>query len=104
MLDWYEHLYIGMGVRKKADKYIKKLDKGKLVPGIYLITLAANPLDQLDIISSYYLLQNAVYRRCPMVVGLAKNYEEACELLVCMVNEAIHHTGNANIKEYLLQG
>lgn len=104
MLNWYEPLYIGDNVKKKVEKYRKNLDKGKLVPGVFLITLASNGTDQLDIISSYYLLQNTVYQRCPMIVGIAKGYDEACELLIRMTEESLTHTGQANIKEYLLQG
>lgn len=103
MLSWYNHLYVGDNVKRKVDKYKKNLDKGNFTPGVYLITLAANGVDQLDIISSYYLLQNAVYRRCPMVVGIARGYEEACELLIRMTEESICHTGKANVKEYLMQ-
>ena len=38
MLNWYEPLYIGDNVKKKVEKYRKNLDKGKLVPGLFLIT------------------------------------------------------------------
>lgn len=103
MLDWYNHLYIGDNARKKAEKYMKNIEKGKPAAHVYLITLAANGVDQLDIISSYYLLQNTVYGRCPMIVGIAKGYDEALELLLCMLKDTLELTGTANIKEYLLQ-
>lgn len=103
MLDWYEPLYIGKHVEKKLEKYRQKLNKGKLTPNIYLITFPVGQADQLEIINSFYLLQNALYRRCPKIVGIAKGYDEACELVLQIVEETILHTGTANIKEYLMQ-
>ena len=104
MLNWYDQLYVGDNVKKKFEKVKKKLDQGKIVPGIFLITLASNDVDQLDIINSFYLLQETVYRRCPMIVGIAKGQEEATELVIEMTNEAFLKNGNGNIKDYLLRG
>lgn len=103
MLEWYEHLYVGENVKKKFEHFQKKLEKGKPVPGLYLITLPSGECDQLEIINSFYLLQNTVYRRCPMIMGIAKGYEEACNLVISMTEECFTHTGTGNIKEYLMQ-
>lgn len=103
MLNWYNRLYVGDNAKKKIEKYRKSLNRGKLVPGVYLITLAANEVDQLDIISSHYLIQNAVYRRCPMIVGVASGYKEALSLVIRMTEETFSRTGTANIKDYLIQ-
>ena len=104
MLNWYNHLYIGDNVKKKFEKEKKKLDQGKVVPGIFLITLAANGVDQLDIINSFYLMQDTMYRRCPMIVGVAKDQGEAVSLVIKITEETFAKNGNGNIKEYLLQG
>lgn len=103
MLDWYEHLYIGDTVKRKIKKYKNKLDKKKTVPDIFLITLSSNDVDQLEIINSFFLLQEVVYQRCPLIVGIAKGYEEACELVIQMTEDTVAYTGSANIKEYLLR-
>ncbi len=104
MLNWYNHLYVGDNAKKRVEKYKKNLDKRKMTPGIYLVTIAANGVDQLDIISSYYLLQNTLYCRCPMIVGIAKGYDEARDLVLAMLEDTLANTGTANIKDYLLQG
>lgn len=103
MLDWYEPLYIGNNAKKKAEKYKKKLDQGKVLSDIFLITFSSGPEDQLEIIHSFYLIQNALYIRCPRIVGLAKGYEEALELVLQIAEETAAETGTGNIKDYLLQ-
>ena len=46
MLKWCKDLRIGEGV-KKADKIRRKLNHGKIVPGVYLITFSENPRNLL---------------------------------------------------------
>ena len=69
---------------------------------IYLITLAANGQDMLDIIHSAYLKQPAVRRNLPMIVGIAKGYDEALELVQQMLSETYQATGIYRIPEYLM--
>ena len=103
MLKWYKYLYIGDNAKKNIEKYKRYLNRGEFVPDVYLITLASNQADQLDIIRSYYLLQDTLYRRCPLIVGVAKGQQEAQNLLLHMVEETYAKTGTANVKEYLMQ-
>lgn len=53
MLKWCKDLRIGEGV-KKADKIRRKLNHGKIVPGVYLITFSENPRNLLEIIREVY--------------------------------------------------
>ena len=48
---------------------------------VYLITLAQNPENQLEIIGANQMLQKTVYRRCPEIIGIACGYGEALELI-----------------------
>ena len=57
MLKWYKKLYIGDNAKKKADVYMRKIDQGRFLFDIYLITLASNEKNLLDIISANQLLQ-----------------------------------------------
>lgn len=57
MLKWYNHLYLGDTAKKKAPKIIRKVNQGKLQFDIYLVTLASNPENLLEIISANQLLQ-----------------------------------------------
>ena len=49
-----------------------------------------------------YFKQKAIRENVGLVVGLAKGYSEAKELIVSMIEEALRETGSANVKEYIL--
>ena len=102
MLTWYSNLYIGNNVKRKADGIIRKLDAQKKVSGIYLITLARNKHDQLEIISAYNFIQPILYKSCPMIIGIAKGYEEALDMVVQITQESVDKTGTAEVRRYLL--
>ena len=57
MLKWYRNLYIGHNAEKKAKKLIKKINHGAGVLDVYLVTLAVNPENSLEIISANQLMQ-----------------------------------------------
>lgn len=103
MLKWYEHLYVGENAKKRINYYIRRISNGKPVNDIYLVTIASNESNQLDIIKSYYLLQPIVKKMCPMIVGIAKGYEEARMLVISMVEETLAVTGDADVRNYLMQ-
>ena len=96
-MEWYSKLYIGDRAKPKAEKIIRKLKRNAGQIDIYLITLAANGQDMLDIIHSAYLKLPAVRRNLPMIVGIAKGYDEE------MLAETCAQAGNTNIPEYLKQ-
>ncbi len=99
-MEIYSRLYIGDSVNN-PDKAIKKLKKGSRLLNIFVITVAYNPNDQLDIYSSQILCQKYYRRNKPYVIGIAGTYEEALELVVQITNETVTVTGGGNIKEYL---
>lgn len=100
-MNWYSQLYIGEGARPKAKKIIRKLKRNAGQVDIYLITLAANGQDMLDIINSAYLKQPVVRRNLPMIVGIAKGYSEAVELVQQMLLETYEQTHGFWIPAYL---
>ena len=75
MLNWYKNLYIGDNAKKKPKKLIHKINQGAGVIDVYVITLA--------------------------VIGLAKGYEEALEIIEQIVNEVYQETGTAEIRTWL---
>lgn len=102
-MNWYSELYIGEGAKPRAKKIIRKLKRNAGQTDIYLITLAANGQDMLDIIHSAYLKQPAVRRNLPMIVGISKGYDEAVGLVQQMLMETYEQTGGFRIPEYLAQ-
>ena len=102
-MEWYSKLYIGDRAKPKAEKIIRKLKRNAGQIDIYLITLAANGQDMLDINHSAYLKLPAVRRNLPMIVGIAKGYDEAVDIVQEMLAETCAQAGNTNIPEYLKQ-
>lgn len=103
MLTWYNNLYIGNTAKRNINKIVRRLNHKKPANGIYVITLASNEKNQLDIIHSNFLVQSVVYRSCPMVVGIAKGYEEALELVTKITEAAVQTNGTADLRQFLAQ-
>ena len=101
MLNWYKGLYIGNNAKKKKKKLIRKISQGAGVVDVYLITLAANHRDQLDIFPANELMQKARRKNCPVIVGLACGYWEALELVETMVQRTYRETGTGNVRKWL---
>lgn len=100
-MEWYPQLYVGEQVSKKRKKIVWKIGHHKKIYDVYLITLASNGQDIFDIFSSRYLSFPALYRNCPLVVGIAGSYFEAVNLAIGIVEEVYHKTGNVNVRAYL---
>ena len=56
MLKWQENFLAGESV-KDPEEIKKKLNSGKPVLGIYLLTLSENPVNLMDIIPAAMLIQ-----------------------------------------------
>lgn len=100
-MKWYPKLYIGSGAQPNAGKIIRKLKKNTIQPGIYVITLAENGQDMLDILPSVMLQQTKVREQLPMIVGLAKGKREALELARQIVQDTFDATGGCDVPGYL---
>ncbi len=100
MAQWHRKLYIG----EKASLFEKEIktvvDKSLAFPEAYLITLAANPAEQLDIISTAQLVSWKVYRTLPVIVGIAITKKEALGLVRQMAENVYRETGQCNLREF----
>lgn len=100
-LEWYRKLYLSESARKHARRTIWKLKHGKFAPGYHLITLSDHPEHLLEIIATAYLVQRPLQALCPMVVGIARDKEEALELTQKILMETYEHRGDFQVREYL---
>lgn len=101
MLKWYKNLYIGENAKKDHHKMIWKIKIKKKQEDVYLITLASNDKNILDIIETSQLEQEIVRRNCPLIVGIALGYADALELVQKIVEETYQTQGNVDIRKYL---
>jgi hypothetical protein len=100
MLKWQKAYYIGESV-KNPVKIQTKINKGRPVPGIYLVTLSDNPGNLMEIIPAVMLVQKTAYDLCPTVIGMAKGKEEALELVQKMIEDVYGETGGFEIEKYM---
>ncbi|MDO4616688.1 MAG: hypothetical protein Q4B03_04435 [Lachnospiraceae bacterium] len=103
MAEWYPNLYLGENAGKKKRKLKAQIERGRFYPGLYLITEAANGVDQLDIVDSKCILQERAQELLPPVVGMAIGYREALEVLTDIARETYEHTGTGNVLAYVRQ-
>ena len=100
MLIWQENFLTGESV-KNPEKIKKKLNDGKLVPGIYLLTLSENQSNLMDIIPAAMLIQKSFYGICPKIIGMAKGKDEALEMVRGLIDEMYTETGTFGTAEYI---
>ncbi len=100
---WYDKLYVGESIVHKTKKIKWKIMHNAGQIGIYVITLASNRQNLLDIIPSYELMQRGYPKRDMVIVGLAKGYDEAVEVAASIVDEVYRNTGTFAIRTYLAE-
>lgn len=102
-MKWYDDLYVGESIVHKTSKIKWKIRHNAGQIDIYVITLASNPANLLDIIPAQELLQKAYPKKDLFVIGLAKGYAEAVDITVSIIDEVYRQTGAFAVKDYLLQ-
>lgn len=102
-MTWYDDLYVGESIVHKTNKIKWKIRHNAGQLDIYVITLASNENNLLDIIPAQELLQKGYPKRRLYVVGLAKGYDEAVEVAVSIVDEVYRRTGAFAIRSYLAE-
>ncbi len=100
-MEWYRNLYLTEGVHQKKQTLIEKIEKNAGLPGIYMVTLAANGRDLFDIFSADLLFQTPLHGHCPMIIGIARGKEEAVDLAAQLALAAYQKNGDFNIRKYL---
>ena len=101
-MDWYENLYTDRITSKKKERLVAEIDGQKFRGNTYLITLAANPENQLETFSVQQLSFPYLYRNCPLIVGLASCRESALLLIEQIVQDVYQSTNDVKIREYFL--
>ena len=102
-IDWYSRLYMDDGLEEKKEKLIHKIEHAAGTPGVYLITLASNEKNLLDIFSADQLLWPVMHRLCPVIIGMTRSYDSAVELASSIILESYEKTGTFRIDTFLRQ-
>lgn len=100
-LHFRDKLYLGGKVRKDYRKHLRKLKSGRPAFGLYLLTYAVHPEDQLDILNAEMLHLPLIRERLPEIVGLALGKEEAMEVVAAIAEETFQQTGKCDLRSFL---
>lgn len=100
MLKWHRNLYTGESVTEPR-KIRRKIEAGKFVPGICLLTLSENPANVMEIVPAAMLMQRSYAGICPLIIGMAKGKDEALELVRTIIDEVYGATGSFSVSEYI---
>jgi hypothetical protein len=99
---YYQHLYVSEELSDKRERVISRLEERRFQPFLHLVILPDNSGNQLEILNGNLLLQSDYPLSDPLVVGITKGYDEALELVETICREVYDHTGDLNIRDYIL--
>ncbi|SHJ21262.1 hypothetical protein [Hespellia stercorisuis] len=97
----YRYLYVSESLERKKSRILGKLVSNELQPDIYVITLAANPQEQLEFYNSMLLKQKIFSPESLMVVGIARGYEDALYLVEEITRDVYEKTAGTDIRQYI---
>lgn len=101
-MKWYHDLYVGDSIADKANRIKWKINHNAGTVSVYVIAFASNRQNLLDIIPSWELMQKAYPGKKEMqIIGLAKGYEEALELVQQIIEETYRNTKTVDVRAYL---
>lgn len=101
MIEIYCELYLEEGLRERKEKIIKRLRKGRLVPGCYVISLAERKEEYLDIYPATELIQKYYKEKEIFIVGLASSQEGAILMIEQLTSKVYEETKGADLKAYI---
>ena len=100
-MKWYSKLYVGDSIAGKAGKIKWKIRHRAGTIDIYVISFASNPENLLDVIPANELMQRGYPKKHMKVIGLAKGYEEALQVVATIIEETYQNTGDVDVWYYL---
>ena len=101
MAQWYQNLYVGKKASRYAEKIRRRVNKGRYMNDLYLITACENGYDQLEILDGACLMQPEVVERLPLIIGIALGKKEAIGLVAEIADTAYRVDEKKDIREYL---
>ncbi len=102
-INFHYHLRLGEGLEYKDLMQMKKdLRNDPVGANLFLITLASNEQEQLDIYDAKYLIQKYFSDNPPYVIGIAKEKGHAISLVEELMQECVSNRGDANLRAYLM--
>ena len=98
-MHFYRRLYVSPFLEKKKRQVIWKLKTHKIMPSVYIITLADNQ-DLMEIYHSFILKQPYYRKNPPYVIGIADSYQRAVELVQNILLDVSSQAGDFDMKAF----
>ena len=100
-MKWAKHLLFGEEAKKHKAKYVFKIKHEMKLHDMCVIALPMTENNQLEIIETGVLQQKLYPKDSLTVVGIAKGYDEAVDVVVRLSERVLKNTGDVNIRQYL---
>ena len=100
---YLKDLYVSEELKGREEEIMEHLEKKEFQFRVYLIALPENEKNQLEIYHSGMLNQEWYRDKDVFVVGPAKGYLQALELVRKIAEETVDKTGDADIRQYILK-
>lgn len=97
---WAVNLYTTEKTKKQLPRIIHKLKVRRTQPGIWLITIASNEHNLLDLFQAIYYIQPMLQKMNPDIVGIAESQDAAKELIVKITEDVYQKQGNFDMRSY----
>ena len=100
-MKWYADLYVSDSCRAQKESIRNDIEQGLYSHKLFLITLAVNQRDLLEIRRASSLSRESLRRDLPMIIGAAGSKEDAIQLSCRIVEECYRSRKDVNVREYL---
>lgn len=98
---WYDDLFVGESISLRRQKrIIRAVKRRSLFSRAYLLTLASNPENLIDIIPAQVLRQRGYPKKGLFVIGIAGDYDEAVWLAGMIVNGIYAVQGDFQVRKF----
>lgn len=101
-MKWMKDFYVGDRALKLKKKIVRGIRWRRPLPDAYILTIASNPRNQIDILRAYILRQPYFRKNDDIVIiGIAKGHQDALDLMLRITDECVRRTGTADVRSYL---
>lgn len=99
----YSNLYVDEILTSEKEEILKKIKRNELQIEIYLIILAKNQKNHLEVYNSMFLTQQSISKQEMLLVGIAGGYLNAMNLVEKITQDVYDETKNTDIRNYVLK-
>lgn len=101
MVRWYKDLFLDGITKHTAGQIQKGIEKERIQYPIFLVALASNEKNLLDVMNVNELLFPYYKKRTTFILGLASSRQQAKIMAAAIVSKVYQDTGNCDVRAYV---